>query len=323
MYNVLHPWKKQPCVIFFNFCLIALVVGVSIGMKYLMDYYLGFQDFKSVTCNINNITYPTEPFSMTYRDNWIKCQCDSDSSGGYGVMPCIGLYDTNISDKIIINYYTGMDSTNSETDDDNNHKYNTDHECTWRIKKMCTCDTPYRDIQQYLENMYNYTIYTDFSCYYRDDDLNPQIYLNIGNNNDSGLIMFIVFAFAPTCLLILYMNIASFINYEPYTAQFTLLNDYSKDERNFYVVDFWMWILLLVKAFYVIGSGVYCCCKPCMECCMSIDTSIRNAATSCFKLKSEQAKPLLINQDEPNGDIEYCKSYDSTGSTGSNDLFEA
>lgn len=323
MYNVLHPWKKQPHAIFFNLSLIALVIGVSISFKYIMDYYLGFLEFKSTTCTINNITYPTEPFSMTYRYNWAKCQCDSDSSSGYGVMPCIGLYDTNLSNKMIINYYTGIGSSNSDTDNDGNSKYNTDYDCTWKLTKMCTCDTPYKTIQAYLDNMYNYTIYTNFNCHYKGNSQNPQIYFNIGSSSDLNLSLFIPFALIPTCILILYMNIASFMNNECYMSPFILLLDYNKDERNFYIVDIWMWILLIVKAFYVIGSCVYCCCKPCIECCFTIDTSIRNASISCFKFKSEQTKPLLINEDEANGDIEYCKTYGSTTSEKSSDLFEA
>lgn len=306
-YNVLHSWKYQKNILIPNLTLAICITCIAIGIKYIMDYKLGFDEFNKHQCTINNITYPTESYSSEYKINWQKCQCNYNGNEIYGVMPCIGLYDTNISDKMIINYFNGPGSQYFGNVGSNKN-------CTWIASNMCSCENTFELTELYLKNMYNYTIGTNFDCYYKNDN-EPQIYFNIGEYSLIGLIFMVIMGIIPVSLTIIYMNFASFYNFEEYMKPlFMSCFDYDRNQRNFYFVDFWMWILLLVKGLIIIGTPIVQCFYELYNCCLIIDTNIYNAVVYCFKIKSGNKK----NNDpinDTNGYVEYCHSYGTIDSS--------
>ena len=310
-YNVLHPWSKQKIIWVPNLLIAMCIVSIVIGMKYIMDYKIGFDEFNKHTCNITNITYPIEPYSSNYKINWKRCKCDYNGNNINGVMPCIKLYDNNIGDKMIINYFNGIGSRNYGDADIHSNK-----ECTWTVTDLCSCDKTLESIETYLKNMYNYTIGTNFDCYYKNEN-NTQIYFNIGDYDYSNLALIIIMGIIPISLTIVYMNYASVFklhNYiEPFTVEYYFM-EHNKNERNFYFVDFYMWFLLILKGLIIIGTPIIQCCCELYNYCLIIDTNIHNAVVSCLKIKSGNKKnidPINVT----NGDIEYCHSYGTIDSS--------
>ena len=304
--NVLHSCNKQKGVSIINIISLGWLAGIIYGTYYMLDNKYHYEQFGKHQCNITNITYPTQPYSADHQQNWIKCNCGGSDSD-IGVMPCIKLYDNKVSNKMITNYYTDNPSTNYK--DDKIHKYSG---CTWISIKSSTCDKTFTEIENYLSDMYNYTIYTNINCYYKKN-ANPDIYFDIGHYKTYALILMGITGIGILALVIIWVTYTSMCNDRfymyPYGIKFNGYNDINnQNKRNFYVLDFYMWFLLIRKGLIIIVMPIFNCCKEIFKCCITIDNNFTRAAKNCFK-KNKDTKMKYKNIN--NGDIEYIYDYGS------------
>lgn len=136
--------------------MLIIIAGILGGLIYGVTsnaiVYQEFLEYSEQTCNITNITYPTQRYSLNYTTNWYNCRCSGgkdfpDLNGVYG---CIQMYPKIKQDMMA------------------QPKYGSTSDCSMTTE--CGCNDIGLD-QVYLESQTLYSRYynNNIECYYNNE----------------------------------------------------------------------------------------------------------------------------------------------------------